>query len=151
MIKLLDGKMCDASCARRSGLSQPSPAVGSAAEFIPQLREFRFWFGMRAHPCPRYAARTDREAIYKDAMKAITPLRPDNLKQAMAPHGQIETYYYYPANESVESLRISRLHCFTMQDESHWLEYRHIPGIEDGHGCKLDMALLKKLMIGNRA
>ena len=44
---------------------------------------------------------------YKDAMKAIPTLRPDNLKQAMAPHGQIQTYYYYPANESVESLRIS--------------------------------------------
>ena len=102
---------------------------------------------------PRYAAsaQLDRDANYKDAMKAIPPLRPDNLKQAMAPHGQIDTYYYYPANESVESLRISLLHCFTMQDESHWLEYHHIPGIEDGHACKLDMALLKKLMIGNRA
>ena len=81
-------------------------------------------------------------------MKAISPLTPDNLQHAMAPHGKIQ---YYPANESVESLRISLLHCFTMQDESHWLEYRHIPGIEDGHACKLDMALLKKLMIGNRA
>ena len=116
-----------------SGLSQPSVQPRSSSLI------------------PRYAARTDRDAIYKDAMNAITPLRPDNLKQAMASHGQIDTYYYYPANESVESLRTSLLHCFTMQDESHWLQYRHIPGIEDGHGCKLDMALLKKLMIGNRA
>jgi hypothetical protein len=126
-------------------------AVVSAAEFIPQIQSRSSSLSSVAEFIPRYAARTNRDEIYKEGMKAITPLRPDNLKQAMAPHGQIDTYYYYPANESVESLRISLLYCFTMQDESHWLEYHHIPGIEDGHACKLDMALLKKLMIGNRA
>ena len=106
---------------------------------------------MRALPCsPRYAAKTDRLAIYNDAMKAIRPLK---LDSTIAPHGKT----YYPADVSIEYLREFLLDCFENPKHkifyTHWLPYYHINGIVDDDGPggagALDMTLLKQLMLAN--
>jgi hypothetical protein len=159
MIKLLDGKMCDASCAR-SCLS-PDLQVLWVVSALPSG-----WFSrgvhpstsrvsllVRALPCQRYAAKTDRLAIYNDAMKAIRPLKLDSLSSKTAPRGK----FYYPADVSVECLREMLLDCFQSPTPNsfytHWLPYYHINGIVDDDGPggagALDMTLLKQLMLAN--
>jgi hypothetical protein len=108
---------------------------------------------MRALPCsPRYAAKTDRLAIYNDAMKAIRPLKLDDFAIGMAPYGKT----FFPANVSVQWLRTFVLDFFqnsTRKDASiRMLPYYHISSIVDDDGPvggALDMNLVKKLMLAN--
>ena len=158
MIKLLDGKMCDASCAR-SCLS-PDLQVLWVVSAHPSG-----WFSrgvhpstsrvsllVRALPCPRYAAKTDRLAIYNDAMKAIRPLKLDDFRIGIAPYGKT----FFPADVSVKCLRAFVLDFFqnsTRKDDSiRRLPYYHISSIFDDDGPvggALDMNLVKKLMLAN--
>ena len=98
---------------------------------------------MRAHRCPRYAARTDRLEIYKDAMHAIKPLQPGRL--SMAPQG----CSYFPTEHSIDSLKASVVHCFR---EPAYLEWSYLPPrqLDDGTPmAPLDVFFLKDLLLAN--